>query len=79
MMTIERKDPATSVSYSLTKDSLARALPKWQDEYIANPEDFTIYKEGESQEYGVAAANALLDYVNQVDGEIKVYITGETQ
>lgn len=77
-MPIELKE-LNPVNYRLTKDSLARALQKWQDDYNANPDNFTIYKEGESKEYGVAAADALIDYVIQVDGEIKVYIIGETK
>lgn len=61
-----------NTQYVLTKDSLARALQKWQEDYIASPDDFTIYKDGESQEYGVAAANALIEYLHIVDGQVEI-------
>lgn len=65
------------IVYSVSKGSLSRALQKWMDDFNANPESFTIYKDGESKEYGVAAAEALIDYVNQVDGKIDVLIKGD--
>ena len=61
------------VTYQVTHKALEDALQMWQDEYEANPEDFTIGKKfGET--YGIAAARALISYVNQVSNNITIIV-----
>ena len=65
------------ITYQLKRSSLAKAFQLWIDEYNENPEGFTIYREGETEGYGLAATRALIDYVNEVEKEITINIAGE--